>query len=937
MTRTKPTHLSVLIAAIIIALALTTATGPAIIGAHAATSTISLTSSGLVASDSLTTGNTAGWTITGNASPGGSVSKENSSGLYLGVKTGLAGDWAGWFAKSANTNALLFHAVLTLPYKTIADNAFNTGLYVQTSSSNFINYVACAAVVSTTGYYWTVVQATGPAVGAVTTTNLWTSPTNTMPLTQDCTIITNGNNYLKVYLGGNVVYKSSTLTLNMPSPFNAYLEVQTNSASAIRFGSYLSYYSTIGENVTVTKAPAGGTVKIVDSLNNLVASAPVSSTGTATLTLGKFRLPLTANIQAYDSTNTLVASTTSPINIWGGDSYAVTPIGTTLPPGQVSAVTQTQSGLDKFDSLATGITPYWTFDGSANNQPGSKTSFSEDSQGLHIGVQSPLSGVWTGFYARSPNTFATLYHLVTRMDYTSMPTGLGFNTGLYVQTWDNTWINYVGCVAQATSSGYNWVVIQSFGPGTGAVTITVLYQSPTNGQPLTQDCTIITNGNNYLKVYLGGQVVVNRNNLNLQMAAPFNSYLEPQTSGGDSMRFGTYTNYYSTFGENVTVTNAPPGGTAKIVDSTNTILASGPVSSTGTATLPVGKYSLPLTANIQVYDSTNTLVASTSSPATIWGGDVYKSGVSTVPSAPTGLTATAVSASQINLSWTAPANNGGSPITGYKVERSTNGGTTWSTVQPNTGSTATTYSDIGLAASTAYTYRVSAINAVGTSSPSNTASATTSSSGTTPGSIVLNGVQTTSGTVSSAPFQVTLSNFNAGTGINRVLVVGVEANNNAVTSITFGGVQLTMKISSFFSNDAEFWYLVNPSGTANIVVTMAGPTSVVVGAYSFSGVDQVNPIPTSAATHSTAAGSPIISITTQFPNSWVLDSPAIWGGNTLSTPTCTQQWNVNVPGAITGASSSTVKATAGLVTCGWTSSGTGDLWDDAAIEVKASG
>src|SRR2546427_8647611 len=94
---------------------------------------------------------------------------------------------------------------------------------------------------------------------------------------------------------------------------------------------------------------------------------------------------------------------------------------------------------------------------------------------------------------------------------------------------------------------------------------------------------------------------------------------------------------------------------------------------------------------------------------------------STSLGSPTGLTATATSASQINLSWTAPFGT----ISGYAIERSTDGGSTWSAIVSNTGSTSTTYSDTGLASATQYTYRVSAINSVGTSTPSSSASATT--------------------------------------------------------------------------------------------------------------------------------------------------------------------------------------------------------------------
>jgi len=305
---------------------------------------------------------------------------------------------------------------------------------------------------------------------------------------------------------------------------------------------------------------------------------------------------------------------------------------------------------------------------------------------------------------------------------------------------------------------------------------------------------------------------------------------------------------------------------------------------------------------------------------------------STPPSSPQNLSTTAVSSSQINLSWSAPSNNGGSPITGYKIERSTDSGSTWSTSVSNTGSASTRYNDTGLSPSTTYTYRVSAINSAGTSSPSNVSSATTgtvSSSG-----IALSNIQSTSGSVSSSN-QITLANFNAGTGNNRLLVVGISTNNNDVASVTFGGVQLTQAVKSFYNNDAEFWYLKNPAGTGNIVVTTSGPTSAVVGAYSLSGVDQTSPIPTSTTKHNTTPNSPNISITTKFANDWILDLPSIYGGSTLGSPTCTQQWDVNIQDTITGASSSKMVPTLGAVTCNWTAS-SADLWDDVAVEIKAS-
>ena len=97
------------------------------------------------------------------------------------------------------------------------------------------------------------------------------------------------------------------------------------------------------------------------------------------------------------------------------------------------------------------------------------------------------------------------------------------------------------------------------------------------------------------------------------------------------------------------------------------------------------------------------------------------------PGAPTGLAATANGQSQIDLAWTAPGDTGGSAITGYKIEVSPDG-SSWSDLVADTQSTATTYPHMGLNAATTRHYRVSAINAVGTSDPSGSDDATTEAS-----------------------------------------------------------------------------------------------------------------------------------------------------------------------------------------------------------------
>ena len=101
----------------------------------------------------------------------------------------------------------------------------------------------------------------------------------------------------------------------------------------------------------------------------------------------------------------------------------------------------------------------------------------------------------------------------------------------------------------------------------------------------------------------------------------------------------------------------------------------------------------------------------------------------TAPSAPQNLLATAGNG-QVTLTWSAPASDGGSALTGYKVYRSTSSG---QEAPPEIASPAgTSYIDTGLQNGTTVYYKVVASNAVGVSSLSNEASATPIAPATAP-------------------------------------------------------------------------------------------------------------------------------------------------------------------------------------------------------------
>jgi chitodextrinase len=143
---------------------------------------------------------------------------------------------------------------------------------------------------------------------------------------------------------------------------------------------------------------------------------------------------------------------------------------------------------------------------------------------------------------------------------------------------------------------------------------------------------------------------------------------------------------------------------------------------------------------------------------------------STPPSTPGNVSATAVSPSQINVSWSASTDNVG--VAGYRLFRN---GTLAGTVAT------LSYSDTGLAASTTYSYTVSAFDAAGNvSGLSTAATATTGAVDTTPPSVSI--------TAPSANSTVS----------NTITVTATASDNVAVGDVQFqlDGVNLGADLTS---------------------------------------------------------------------------------------------------------------------------------------------
>jgi hypothetical protein len=202
----------------------------------------------------------------------------------------------------------------------------------------------------------------------------------------------------------------------------------------------------------------------------------------------------------------------------------------------------------------------------------------------------------------------------------------------------------------------------------------------------------------------------------------------------------------------------------------------------------------------------------------------------TAPAAPTSVTAVAGNGSA-TVSWVAPPNSG-SPVTGYTVTPWTGG-----VALPPVAATGTTATVTGLTNGTAYTFTVTATNAVGTSPPSAPSAPVTP--GTTPVPLFVQQVSAQVGSTTST--SVTMPG--ATVKNNRLVVeVGVWGpQSGTASSVTDDAGDVFTKVTSFTGSDntqLSVWTAVVAGGGTKPTITAKASSSSDVGvaAVEYSGM-----------------------------------------------------------------------------------------------------
>ena len=635
----------------------------------------------LLASATFTGESASGWQQVNFSQPVAISANTTYVAAYF-APFGHYSDTASGFASSGVSNP---------PLQALANSTSADGVYAYSNSANFPSNTFAST------NYWVDVdfqpitapgQVTGvTATGGQGSASLtWNAPSTGGPATTYT---------ITPYIGSTA---QSTATVNgSPAATNA---------TVTGLNSGTSYTFTVQASNTAGNGPVSAQSNAVTPTAATAPSAPtnVSATGASSQALVTWSAPSNIGgspITGYTVTPFIGSSAQTPVQV-GGSASQATVTGLTNGTSYTFTVTATNAiGTSPASTASNSATPEDTiFDFSA---PAASAVDSGDGSGVNLGVKftSDTFGTVTGirFYKAATNTgthIGSLYTasgallaLATFTNETasgwqqvnlSQPVAVNPNT-TYVAAYFAPSGHYSDTPSAFASSGVNNAPLHALANSTSADGV-YAYSRSANFPSSAFQSTNYWVDVDFTPVAAAPGQVTGVTAAGGQGSATVN-WNAPSTGGPPTTY--TITPYIGTTAQQtMTVTGSPPATSATV----NGLTAGTTYTFTVTASNPQG-----------------------SGPASAQSNPV---GTSTAPGAPTSVVASGAS-SQALVSWTAPANNGGSSITGYTVTPFI-GSAAQTPVQVNGSANSATIT--GLTNGTTYTFAVTATNAIGTSAAS---------------------------------------------------------------------------------------------------------------------------------------------------------------------------------------------------------------------------
>jgi hypothetical protein len=221
----------------------------------------------------------------GSARSGIGYAAGMSDGLVVGVRNHPG--WAGWFGVTLHAAGAgaTWHTLMSPPPGRVTTGTGEAVFAVQTAttqSTGAINYIVVAAISRDGRSSWIVGYAHG-VIADANTQVLWQSPASSTAATAlAVTVQTDGRHRLAVWLGDRSVYFSDDLVLDIPPPFQAYLEVQGNSVAYT--SRFQDFWVADSSPVTVTGLHQGASVTLMRN-GHVLSNGLAAANGKATLTL----------------------------------------------------------------------------------------------------------------------------------------------------------------------------------------------------------------------------------------------------------------------------------------------------------------------------------------------------------------------------------------------------------------------------------------------------------------------------------------------------------------------------------------------------------------------------------------------------------------------------------------------------------------------------